>query len=106
MFVAAKVSGHHWGQFNLARLVHGIEVLEEVLATPANHRVRHGTEARCLDLDCGQMLNVWDRRFGTFQREDEETTFSVVKQMEWHRILDGEPWSTRVLWSDTRRALC
>jgi sterol desaturase/sphingolipid hydroxylase (fatty acid hydroxylase superfamily) len=104
MFIAAKFFGNQWGQFNHTRLVHRMGVLEEVLATPANHRVHHGTEAKYLDKNYGQVLILWDRLFGTFQREDEEPTFGLVKQMDSNRIWDIQTWGARVLWADVKRA--
>ncbi len=104
MFIAAKFFGNQWGQFNHTRLVRRMGILEEVLATPANHRVHHGTEAKYLDRNYGQVLIVWDRLFGSFQREEEEPTFGLVKQMESNRIWDIQTWGARVLWSDLRRA--
>ena len=43
---------------------------EEVLNTPSHHRVHHGSNQRYLDRNHGSILIVWDRLFGTFQRED------------------------------------
>lgn len=43
---------------------------EEVLNTPSHHRVHHGSNRRYLDRNHGSILIVWDRLFGTFQRED------------------------------------
>ncbi|HEX6419402.1 MAG TPA: sterol desaturase family protein [Acidimicrobiales bacterium] len=43
---------------------------EEVLNTPSHHRVHHGSNRRYLDRNHGSILIVWDRLFGTFERED------------------------------------
>jgi sterol desaturase/sphingolipid hydroxylase (fatty acid hydroxylase superfamily) len=114
MFVAAKFFGNLWGIFNHTRLVHRMGVLEEVLATPANHRVHHGTEAKYLDKNYGQTLILWDRLFGTFQREEAEPTFGLVKQLESDRIWDiqtsGAQWLIAAIrsaprWQDKLRYL-
>jgi sterol desaturase/sphingolipid hydroxylase (fatty acid hydroxylase superfamily) len=47
-------------------------VVEEVLNTPSHHRVHHGSNRRYLDRNHGSILIVWDRLFGTFQREDDD----------------------------------
>lgn len=60
------------------RLVGRLGPLEWVLNTPSHHRVHHGCEARYLDRNYGGMLIVWDRLFGTFQREDQEPHYGVV----------------------------
>lgn len=46
--------------------------LEEVLNTPSHHRAHHGSNRRYLDRNHGSILIVWDRLFGTFQRELDE----------------------------------
>ncbi len=43
---------------------------EEVLNTPSHHRVHHGSNRRYIDRNHGSILIIWDRLFGTFQRED------------------------------------
>lgn len=43
---------------------------EEVLNTPSLHRVHHGANRRYLDRNHGGILIVWDRLFGTHERED------------------------------------
>jgi sterol desaturase/sphingolipid hydroxylase (fatty acid hydroxylase superfamily) len=40
--------------------------LEQVLNTPAHHRVHHASNEACLDKNFGGMLIVFDRLFGTF----------------------------------------
>lgn len=49
-----------------------IGALEEVLNTPSHHRAHHGSNRRYLDRNHGSILIVWDRLFGTFQRELDE----------------------------------
>lgn len=43
--------------------------LDRVLVTPANHRVHHGCNEVYLDRNFGGTLLIWDKLFGTFQRE-------------------------------------
>jgi sterol desaturase/sphingolipid hydroxylase (fatty acid hydroxylase superfamily) len=46
-----------------------IGAAEAVLNTPSHHRVHHGSNERYLDRNHAGILVVWDRLFGTFQRE-------------------------------------
>jgi sterol desaturase/sphingolipid hydroxylase (fatty acid hydroxylase superfamily) len=55
---------------------------EEVLNTPSHHRVHHGSNRRYLDRNHGSILIVWDRLFGTFQREDEPVVYGLTKNIE------------------------
>jgi sterol desaturase/sphingolipid hydroxylase (fatty acid hydroxylase superfamily) len=43
---------------------------EQVLNTPSLHRVHHGANRRYLDRNHAGILIVWDRLFGTHERED------------------------------------
>jgi sterol desaturase/sphingolipid hydroxylase (fatty acid hydroxylase superfamily) len=43
--------------------------LEYIFVTPSHHRVHHGSNAKYLDKNLGMFLIIWDKIFGTFQRE-------------------------------------
>ena len=63
------------------RLVGRLGPLDLVFATPSAHRVHHGSDAKYLDKNYGEILLVWDHLFGSYQREEEEPTYGVVKQI-------------------------
>ena len=104
MFLAVKFFGNLWGIFNHTRLIHRMGFLEGILATPANHRVHHGTETKYLDRNYGQTLILWDRMFQSWQPEEEEPTYGLVKQMDSHRIWDIQTWGIRWLIGQVRSA--
>lgn len=54
---------------------------EEVLNTPSHHRVHHGSNRRYIDRNHGSILIVWDRLFGTFQREEEPVVYGLTKNI-------------------------
>jgi sterol desaturase/sphingolipid hydroxylase (fatty acid hydroxylase superfamily) len=54
---------------------------EEVLNTPSHHRVHHGSNQRYLDRNHGSILIVWDRLFGTFQREEEPVVYGLTRNI-------------------------
>ena len=58
--------------------------LEEVLNTPSHHRAHHGSNRRYLDRNHGSILIVWDRLFGTFQREhaDDPVVYGLTTNIE------------------------
>ena len=77
---------------------------EAVMNTPSHHRVHHATNPVYLDRNYAGVFIVWDRLFGTFQRELEGTRihYGIVKQLgsfnplwaafhEWIGIL-GDMW--------------
>jgi sterol desaturase/sphingolipid hydroxylase (fatty acid hydroxylase superfamily) len=104
MFFAVKFFGNLWGIFNHTRLVHRMGVLENWLCTPANHRVHHGTQPKYLDKNYGQTLLIWDRMFGSWQREEEEPVYGLVSQMESYRLWDIQTWGVRWLIGQVRSA--
>src|SRR6478736_264555 len=64
-------------------LVRRLGPLEWVMNTPSHHRVHHGSNQRYLDRNHGSILIVWDRLFGTFEREDpdEPPVYGLTKNI-------------------------
>ncbi len=76
------------------RAVKTLGPLEWVLNTPSHHRVHHGVNAKYIDRNYGAILVVWDRPFGSFQREQEEPTYgTVVPLASWSSLwANAEHW--------------
>ena len=55
---------------------------EAVLSTPSAHRVHHGSNRRYLDRNHGGILIIWDRLFGTFEREDETVVYGLTENID------------------------
>ncbi len=62
--------------------IRSIGKAEEVLNTPSHHRVHHGSNQRYLDRNHGSILIIWDRLFGTFQREEEPVVYGLTKNID------------------------
>lgn len=76
------------------RAVKRIGVFEAFLNTPSHHRVHHGINPKYIDKNYGGMLIVWDRLFGTFEREDEEPVYGTVKPLaSWNPL-----WANIHVW--------
>ena len=58
---------------------------EAVLNTPSHHRVHHGSNGRYIDRNHGSILIVWDRLFGTFQREAEPVVYGLTKNINTYQ---------------------
>jgi sterol desaturase/sphingolipid hydroxylase (fatty acid hydroxylase superfamily) len=65
------------------RLIGRLGPLERVLMTPSHHRVHHAQNERYIDKNYGGMFIVWDRLFGTYERESDEepVVFGVRKPL-------------------------
>lgn len=51
------------------RLIGKLGILEYVLVTPSHHRVHHASNEQYLDKNYGDVFIIWDKLFGTFQKE-------------------------------------
>ena len=70
---------------------------EAVMNTPSHHRVHHATNPRYLDRNYAGVFIVWDKLFGTFERErpdEERIRYGIVKQLGSFHLL----WSVFHEW--------
>lgn len=52
--------------------------IEFIFNTPSHHRVHHGTNPQYIDKNHAGSLIIWDRMFGTFEKEDEEVVYGIT----------------------------
>lgn len=57
-------------------------VVDNILNTPANHRVHHGCDEKYLDRNYGGILIIWDRMFGTYQAEEETPRYGLKRDFD------------------------
>ena len=55
---------------------------EWIFNTPSHHRVHHGVDEAYLDKNYGAVLIIWDRLFGTFEREAQRPTYGTTNQLK------------------------
>lgn len=61
--------------------------LEWVLNTPSHHRVHHGREPKYIDKNHAGVLIIWDRLFGTFQKEEEKPVYGITTPVQsWNPV--------------------
>lgn len=53
-------------------------VVEYIFVTPSHHRVHHSSNKQYLDKNFGSTLIIWDRMFGTFRPEEEQTVYGLT----------------------------
>lgn len=51
---------------------------EWLFNTPSHHRVHHGSDPKYIDRNHAGTLIIWDKLFGTFQREEEEPVYGIT----------------------------
>ncbi|MCL4114609.1 UNVERIFIED_CONTAM: hypothetical protein GTU68_005343 [Idotea baltica] len=88
--------------------------LEYIIVTPSQHRVHHAINPEYIDKNLGQILCVWDRWFGTFQKELENVPpqYGVLKPAStWNPVLINfqhlfclikDAWHTKSYWDKLR----
>ena len=65
-----------------------------LMNTPSHHRVHHGRNEKYLDRNYGAIFIIWDRLFGTFQKEEEPVDFGITRPL--HTV---DPiWGNLVFW--------
>jgi len=87
------------------RCVGKLGFLEWFLCTPSHHRVHHGTNPQYLDKNLGMVLIVWDRFFGTFEREEEEVRFGLASGIATNNPIRVIFHEWRVIADDLRKPL-
>jgi sterol desaturase/sphingolipid hydroxylase (fatty acid hydroxylase superfamily) len=55
---------------------------EFIFNTPSHHRVHHGSNLIYLDKNYGAVLIIWDRLFGTFQKEKFTPAYGLTKKIK------------------------
>jgi sterol desaturase/sphingolipid hydroxylase (fatty acid hydroxylase superfamily) len=57
---------------------------EAIFNTPSHHRVHHSSEVKDLDMNCGAILIIWDKLFGTYMEEDRSHyyQYGLTKKIE------------------------
>ncbi len=55
---------------------------ENILVTPSIHRVHHGKNDIYLDKNYGSFFIIWDKLFGTFQKETEPVEYGIKGDYE------------------------
>jgi sterol desaturase/sphingolipid hydroxylase (fatty acid hydroxylase superfamily) len=61
--------------------------LDKVFNTPSVHRVHHGSNKKYLDKNYGGFLIIWDRIFGTYQKEEEQVIYGLTKDINTNNAL-------------------
>lgn len=86
------------------RLIQGeLPAVAWLLVTPSHHRVHHGKNPRYCDKNYGALLCVWDRLFGTFERETEPVEFGVTDGQAGFDPLAANFGGLVHLWRKVRR---
>ena len=64
--------------------------LNKIMLTPSHHRVHHARNPLYIDRNYCNLLNIWDRAFGTYQEErgDVAIEYGITRPMDSGNFLD------------------
>ena len=83
-------------------LIHQMGPLEWVLNTPSHHRVHHGRNPEYIDRNHAGVFIVWDKMFGTFQKERVKPTYGVTRPTDSFNPVYAQWKPVSDLWQDLR----
>jgi len=80
--------------------------LNRIILTPSHHRVHHARNPLYMDTNFCNLLNIWDRVFGTFQYEkgDVKVEYGITREINPDNFLDVYFGEIVSLWQDVRKA--
>ncbi len=61
--------------------------LEWFMNTPSHHRVHHGTNVLYLDRNHAGIFIIWDRLFGTFEKENEKAVYGLTTNIHTYNLI-------------------
>jgi len=64
--------------------------LNKIILTPSHHRVHHARNPLYMDTNFCNLLNIWDKVFGTFQNESKEVEieYGITREMNSGNFMD------------------
>jgi alkylglycerol monooxygenase len=78
------------------RAIKSMGFLEHILNTPSHHRVHHGSNPKYIDKNHAGSLIIWDKMFGTFQKEEEEVYYGITTPLaSWNPV-----WANVHYWNE------
>ncbi len=75
--------------FTHTQLIGKMGILEYIMVTPSHHRVHHASNPQYLDKNYGDVFIIWDKLFGTFQKEEdqEKIVYGLTKPLQSNSFL-------------------
>lgn len=110
LLILIMVIDGFWGQFihiSDKLLRDGrLGVLGRFMLTPSHHRVHHARNVLYMDTNFCNLLNIWDRVFGTYQEERSEITieYGITRAMKPRSVLDAYLGEFYLLGRDVAKA--
>lgn len=85
-------------------LIRSMGWFEWIFNSPSHHRVHHGSDDIYLDKNYGALLIIWDRMFGTFQKELHRPTYGLTTPIETINPVGVHLFEYKGILKDLRKA--
>lgn len=85
-------------------LINKMGWFERIFNTPSHHRVHHGSDEEYLDKNYGAILIIWDKMFGTFQKEEHTPTYGLTTQINTVHPVKVHLYEFKNIWQDVKKA--
>lgn len=81
-------------------------IIEQIFNTPSHHRVHHASNVKYLDRNHAGTLIIWDKFFGTFEKEDdkEPVIYGITSNIDTYNPLKIATHEFVSLWKDLKKA--
>jgi sterol desaturase/sphingolipid hydroxylase (fatty acid hydroxylase superfamily) len=109
LFVIMFIDGF-WGAFIHVgeNLIYDARLgfLNKIILTPSHHRVHHAKNPNYMDTNFCNLLNIWDKVFGTYKVEDraEPIEYGITRPMHPNSFLDAYFGELAALIKDVAKA--
>ena len=85
-------------------LIRNMGWFEQIFNSPSHHRVHHGSDEIYLDKNYGAVLIIWDKMFGTFQKEEHQPTYGLTTQINTINPINVHLYEYKGIFRDLKKA--
>lgn len=100
----AGVISTFWGVIGHTQIIGKLGWIDGIFNTPSNHRVHHGKNTQYIDKNYGNLLIIWDRFFGTYQKEEEKVIYGLTEDLCTNNPIEITFHTWREILEEIRRA--
>ncbi|HEU0226833.1 MAG TPA: sterol desaturase family protein, partial [Arachidicoccus soli] len=96
-----------YGTLAHTRVIKKLGFLEYFMITPSHHRVHHAKNVKYLDKNFGMTIVLWDKLFGTFQKEVATIPieYGIRKEKPYNNFIDVVTHEIRQIIIDCRQPI-
>ncbi|NBP69512.1 MAG: fatty acid hydroxylase family protein [Cytophagia bacterium] len=104
MVIAILVVHGTYSFFTHTQIVGKLGWIEKILVTPSHHGVHHASNEKYLNKNYGDIFIIWDKMFGTFQKEEDKPVYGLTHPLKSHSFLWQHFHYYAELWEACKRS--